>query len=286
MGAPAWLTGIFAALMLTVAVYCAGRLIAARRWRRPTEVDTDAGHVVMGVAMAGMLAASLRILPAVVWEPVFGAGALWFAGQALRARRGALTSPWRCLHPAPHLVECAAMLYMFLILPTLPAHASGAAMAALSTSAPASRFSFLALALALFMFGYVVRVADRLTLHAPAHAPAHAQAHARALAPAPAHARALTLPARPAGAVQLAGSSPAPARALALAAQPAGAVQPAGSSPAPMLATGFAPAETPAPSNCGAAAIPSRRAILAPRCSALCKIAMGITMGYMLILML
>ena len=34
MGAPAWLTGIFAALMLTVAVYCAGRLIAARRWRR------------------------------------------------------------------------------------------------------------------------------------------------------------------------------------------------------------------------------------------------------------
>jgi Domain of unknown function (DUF5134) len=261
MGAPAWLTGIFAALMLTVAVYCAGRLIAARRWRRPTEVDTDTGHVVMGVAMAGMLAASLRILPAVVWEPVFGVGALWFASQALRARRGALTSPWRCLHPTPHLVECAAMLYMFLILPTIPARASGAAMATLSTSAPASRFSFLALALALFMFGYVVRVADRLTLHAPA--PAHAPAQARALAPAPAHAR-----------------------ALALAAQPALAVQLAGSSPAPMLATGFAPAETPAPSNCGAATIPSRRAILAPRCSALCKIAMGITMGYMLILML
>ncbi len=110
MGAPAWLTGIFAALMLTVAVYCAGRLIAARRWRRPTEVDTDAGHVLMGVAMAGMLAASLRIVPAVIWEPVFGAGAVWFGSQALRARRGALTSPWRCLHPAPHMVECAAML--------------------------------------------------------------------------------------------------------------------------------------------------------------------------------
>ena len=107
------LTGIFAALMLTVAVYCAGRLIAARRWRRPTEVDTDVGHVLMGVAMAGMLAASLRIMPAVIWEPVFGAGALWFGSQALRARRGALTSPWRCLHPAPHMVECAAMLYMF-----------------------------------------------------------------------------------------------------------------------------------------------------------------------------
>jgi hypothetical protein len=54
MAAPAWLTGIFAALMLTVAVYCAGRLVAARRWRRPTELDTDAGHVLMGLAMAGM----------------------------------------------------------------------------------------------------------------------------------------------------------------------------------------------------------------------------------------
>jgi hypothetical protein len=246
MGAPAWLTGIFAALMLTVAVYCAGRLIAARRWRRPTEVDTDVGHVLMGVAMAGMLAASLRIMPAVIWEPVFGAGALWFGSQALRARRGALTSPWRCLHPAPHMVECAAMLYMFLILPTLSAKTSGAGMDGMSGSATASRFSFLALLLALFMFGYVVRVADRLTV---------------------------------------------PARALAL--QPAGAATPppalaaGAASPPPVLAVGSGPADTPASTGCGAAAT-TRPGLpfLAPRCSALCKMAMGITMGYMLILML
>ena len=84
---PAWLTGVFAALMLTVAVYCAGRLAAARRWHRPTEVDTDAGHVLMGVAMAGMLVARLRVVPATAWEAVFAVGAAWFAGQLLRARR-------------------------------------------------------------------------------------------------------------------------------------------------------------------------------------------------------
>jgi Domain of unknown function (DUF5134) len=245
MGAPVWLTGIFAALMLTVAVYCAGRLIAARRWRRPTEVDTDAGHVVMGVAMAGMLVASLRILPAVIWEPVFGAGAVWFGSQALRARRGALTSPWRCLHPAPHLVECAAMLFMFLILPTLPKQSATAGMTAMSASGPASRFSLLALVLALFMFGYVVRVADRLTAHAPA------------LAGQPAAL----------GPVLVATSS--------------------GSATASRAATASGSATAPASSGCSAAPdTRPGRSYLAPRCAALCKIAMGITMGYMLILML
>ena len=117
MGAPVWLTGIFAALMLTVATYCAGRLAVARRWQRPTELDTDAGHVLMGVAMAGMLVARLRILPAATWEAVFAAGAAWFAWQVLQSRRRTAAASWRCLHPAPHLVECAAMLYMFLVLP-------------------------------------------------------------------------------------------------------------------------------------------------------------------------
>ena len=110
MGAPAWLTGIFAAVMLTVATYCTGRLAVARRWQRPTELDTDAGHVLMGVAMAGLLVARLRILPAATWEAVFAAGAVWFAWQLVRSRRRTAAAPWRCLHPAPHLVECAAIL--------------------------------------------------------------------------------------------------------------------------------------------------------------------------------
>ena len=217
MAAPTWLTAVFAALMLTVAAYCTGRLAAARRWRRPTEVDTDAGHVLMGLAMAGMLVARLRILPATAWEAIFAAGAVWFAWRLLQSRRSSATS-WRCLHPAPHLIECAAMLYMFGVLPAaLPGRGAAVSMAGMAASAAGSRFSFLALAMALFMVGYVVRVADGLTLHAPALAVSSADQHA----------------------------------------------------------AGHQPGRDPVGFH-----------YLAPRCAALCKIAMGITMGYMLILML
>jgi hypothetical protein len=229
MGSPAWLTGIFAALMLTVATYCAGRLAVARRWQRPTEFDTDAGHVLMGVAMAGMLVARLRILPAVTWEAVFGAGAVWFAWQVLQSRRHAPATSWRCLHPGPHLVECAAMLYMFLVLPSLAGRGTAAGMAAMS--AAGSSYSFLALVMALFMVGYVVRVADRLTIRAPALAAA------------------------------LAGPAP-PAAPAAMAAP--------------------APPDTTPPGG----RVSTSRPYLAPRCAALCKIAMGLTMAYMLVLVL
>jgi Domain of unknown function (DUF5134) len=163
MGGPAWLTGIFAAAMLAVAVYCTGRLVASRRWRRPTELDTDGAHVVMGMAMAGMLVSGLRTLPSAIWEVVFAAGAAWFGYRMLRARRGAQPSPWRSSHPLPHLVECGAMAFMFLILP-----ASAVAGTSMTMTATQSRFSFLTLPLALFLIGYVVWLGDRVTLRAPA----------------------------------------------------------------------------------------------------------------------
>jgi Domain of unknown function (DUF5134) len=229
MGGPGWLSGIFAALMLTVAIYCAGRLLAARWWRRPTELDTDGAHIVMGVAMAGMLVSGLRTLPATMWEVVFAAGAVWFGGQTLRARRGARPAPWRCLHAAPHLVECAAMLYMFLLLPASAVTRATAAMSAMSASSAASRFSFLALPMALFLLGYVVWLGDRLTVPAPA---------------------------------------------LALAGRRLETVPPMSGNAAPASA------------DCADTGTGPGRRYLAPRCAALCKIAMGITMGYTLILML
>ena len=213
MGGPAWLTGIFAAAVLAVAVYCTGRLVAARRWRRLTELDTDGAHVVMGVAMAGMLVSGLRTLPIAIWEVVFAAGAAWFGYRMLQGRRGARPSPWRSSHPLPHLVECAAMVFMFLILP------ASAATRGMAMTVTESRFSFLTLPLAVFLFGYVVWLGDRVTLHAPALASA-----------------ALAGDTRPS-----IGSGPS------------------------LVAT---------------------RSYLAPRCAAICKITMGITMGYMLILML
>ena len=234
MGAPGWLTASFAALMLTVATYCAGRLAVARRWQRPTELDTDAGHVLMGLAMAGMLVARLRLLPAATWEAVFAAGAAWFAWQLVKSRRRTAAPSWQCLHPAPHLVQCAAMLYMFFAATPLAARAATVGMAA---AAP-SRFSVLALLMALFMVGYVVRVADRLPLRTPALA--------------------------------VASAIPAPM---------------ATPSPPDIPATASAPATASGPAPAGRVATTARRH-LAPRCAALCKIAMGLTMAYMLVLML
>ena len=226
MGGPAWLTAIFAAASLAVAVYCAGRLAVARRWHRPTELDTDGAHVVMGVAMAGMLVSGLRTLPSAIWEVVFAAAAVWFGYRMLQARRGAQSSPWRSSHPLPHLVECAAMVFMFLILPASAAAGAATSGMSITMTATESRFSFLTLPLALYLFGYVVWLGDRVTLHAPAPA----------LATAPA-----TAPAS-------AGSGPSYGSG----------------SPSPEPAHPY----------------------LAPRCAAICKITMGITMGYMLILML
>jgi len=252
MGGPGWLTDIFAALMLTVAVYCASRLVVARRWRRPTELDTDGAHVVMGVAMAGMLVTGLRSLPTGMWEGVFGVGACWFGWRMVQARRGAARSPWRCLHPVPHLVECAAMLLMLGVLPaSLAVRSAAARMSGMTVPATESRFSFLALVLALFMFGYVAWVGDRLTLRAPAPALASQRSLVGAPAPAPVSGPAVSGPAVSGPAV----SGPEPGEQ--------------------------ADATT---GSCGGAGAALR--YLAPRCSALCKITMGVTMGYMLILML
>src|SRR6476659_10371365 len=134
----------------------------------------------MGVAIAGMLVSGLRTLPSAIWEVVFAAAAVWFGYRMLQARRGAQSSPWRSSHPLPHLVECAAMVFMFLILPA----AAGAATSSVSMTMTAteSRFSFLTLPLAVYLFGYVVWLGDRVTLHAAA------PALATALATAPASA--------------------------------------------------------------------------------------------------
>jgi uncharacterized protein DUF5134 len=240
MAGPVWLTGIFVVLMIAVAAYCSGRLVVARRSRRPTELDTDGGHVAMGLAMAGMLVERLRVLPAGAWEAVFAAGAIWFGWRLLQVRRGAPSSPWRCLHPMPHLVECAAMLYMFLVLPAaLAARSTPGGMGGMGASAAGSRFSFLALVLALFMFGYVVWLGDRLSARAPA----------------------LALPLT---------------RQRALAAGPATGPR----------ADASGPAAPPSAPGCPGSASPSGRGFLAPRCAALCQLAMGLTMGYMLIMLL
>jgi Domain of unknown function (DUF5134) len=247
MAGPSWIAAVLAVVMIATAIYCAGRLAAARLWRRFTEVDTDSVHVVMGVAMAGMLLPGLSPLPSTVWEAVFGAAAAWFAYRAVRSRlrRDAAASRWRCSHPVPHLVESAAMLYMLGVLPDSWPGWPGQpmTMAGMGGRRPAAGGSLLALAmiLALFMIGYVLWTADQLT---------------------------------------------APRRTTAVAAS--GAVRGQRRTPvtasAPVSAEGTrdAVADAAPPGQGHRAGGP----VLAPRLAACYKIAMGISMGYMLILML
>ena len=169
MGGPSWLTGIFAAASLAVAVYCAWPPDRGPPLAAPDRLDTDGAHVVMGVAMAGMLVSGLHTLPSTIWEVVFAAGAAWFGYRMYQGRRGARPSPWRSSHPLPHLVECAAMVFMFLILPASAA-VEGTARG-MTVTAAESRFSFLTLPLAVFLFGYVVWLGDRVTVHATRPSP-------------------------------------------------------------------------------------------------------------------
>jgi hypothetical protein len=116
-----------------------------------------------------MLEPVIRPVPATAWLAAFALAGAWFAVRAIRAhsRKHDPASwrrhpgNWRCAHPAPHSVECAAMIYMLV-----PARGSGhgqmTAMAGMTSAAPTANPA-LALVLALFMLGYILWTADRLT---------------------------------------------------------------------------------------------------------------------------
>ena len=231
MSGPAWLAGGLAALMIAIAVYCACRLAVSRLHSRDTERDADGLHVLMGVAMAGMLEPRLTAVPGAAWGAVFGAGAAWFAWRAMRARgRGADGGQGgtgtRCAHPAPHAIESAAMVYMLLPIGSWRSgHGAGLAMPGMSQGATTGNPA-ITVVLALFMLGYVLWAIDRL-----------------------------------------AGLSRAMAVATATAAATARGTGVLGAPAAVSMAYGHRPA-------------------LAPRAAACYKIAMAITMGYMLVMML
>lgn len=159
MTGPPWVAGGFAVLMFAVAAYCAVRLAAVRRRDVGTEPDADALHVLMGVAMAGMFEPGLRLVPGVVWLPVFAIAAAWFGYRAIRVREPGSGPCRRCAYPAPHAVECAAMVYMLWPVGRAPATAMpGMARAYHATTGNPA----LTVVLALFMLGYIIWTADRL----------------------------------------------------------------------------------------------------------------------------
>jgi hypothetical protein len=165
MTSPGWLAGILAAVVLVVALFSAGRLIAARGRRRRGEVDADGMHVLMGVAMAGMFVPRLATLPDAAWGAVFGVGAVWFAGRAWRDRGGRdpLAGRW-CAYPVPHLIDCVAMVYVLWAVPVTAGGsqpASGGGMGAMGAAAAGARWPVIGLALAAGVCAYVVWLLDR-----------------------------------------------------------------------------------------------------------------------------
>ena len=269
MTGPSWLAGVLAVTMIATAGYCASRLIIARAHQRRDERDVDLVHTVMGVAMAGMLVSWLNPLPDVVWAAMFGAATGWFGWRTWRGRQhrthvgGSDQSPYR--HHVPHLVMCGAMVYMLL--------AAGAVVSAthpgmtMGGPAAAGRLPLLALVLAVFMVGYVMWQADRL----------------------PALARTSTL-----------RTAPRPTLALVpVAARGGQAAQPCEQAAQPYEQATRTDETAPDPrSHQRRWSMFSRRPLgqdnvpplthrmLSPHLTACCQIAMAVTMGYMLILML
>ncbi|WP_207005710.1 DUF5134 domain-containing protein [Trinickia mobilis] len=132
MMSPAWLSDILAALMLVVVAVCATRLATARL---PTNrlsaagptgsrssprgsggADSDLAHLLMCLAMAGMLAPGVKTLPPQAWEAIFVLLTAWFAWRLAGHTK---VNGLRSLvsgHRAAHLFHCAAMVYMFAAL--------------------------------------------------------------------------------------------------------------------------------------------------------------------------
>ena len=165
MNIPAWILDIFAAVMLLVAGVSAGQLAVARAWTRAGARDADiaGSHLLMGIAMAGTLVASLSTLPAVAWEVIFAVMTAWFAWCLWPETRGHGITAVASGHHAPHLVHSTAMLYMFAALAG-PAPGGGSGMAGMAGSAggmQSLRAPTLALVFTLLLIAYSVRDLDR-----------------------------------------------------------------------------------------------------------------------------
>lgn len=118
MPRPAWIGDGFAAVLVVVGLYCLARLGAVAPLGRRTHVDANLGHVLMAVAMVGMLVPGWHTLPSEVWLAVFLVLALWFLGRTVQvlARDGlsqvAGERGVHLRHYAVHGVMALSMVYM------------------------------------------------------------------------------------------------------------------------------------------------------------------------------
>jgi hypothetical protein len=162
---PTWILAILAALMLVVAAVSAARLVVARPWRPGSVIiDTDVAHLLMGIAMAGVLVSSLSTLPNAAWEVIFGVMIAWYAVRVVLDARANGVRALAGGHCAPHLVHSGAMLYMFLaMMSSSGAMAGMPGMSAGSSSMLMVSDPTLAFVFALVLIGYSIWDLDQLS---------------------------------------------------------------------------------------------------------------------------
>jgi hypothetical protein len=266
MSIPSWLLDVFAAVMLLVAAVSAGQLVAGypSRWVH-VDADITVSHLLMGIAMAGMLVTSLQTLPNVAWEVIFAIMTGWFAWSAWRHSRGVSFRALAGGHYAPHLVHSAAMLSTFLALAAPAAGGGSGEMGSMGGSGGMQtlRLPVLALIFVLLLCAYTVRDVDRW---------AGSDGYFHLAQPGVA-------PAGPALATAGAGSVPvtrAPADCPATDGGVATVAQPETIRPETVQ-----DAATAIASRDGAASV-----IFAPGVVKACRVTMGVTMAFMLIIMI
>src|ERR1700683_2207073 len=121
--------------MVSVSLYCASRLVAARLWDRKNHTDINISHVLMGVGMAGMLVPERNLISSEWGEYIFGFAALWFFGRSVQFiwRHGLSGTDedgvHNLSHYAIHLLMSGAMLYMYMVAPPGGVAERGPAMA-------------------------------------------------------------------------------------------------------------------------------------------------------------
>ncbi len=164
---PGWLNDLFAGVMVAVAVYSAGRLVAARAWSRPTHEDVDLAHILMGTAMAGMLVSDLNPIPSGLWEVVFSVLAAWFVWRCYQFVKDPSTGlahdkhVHRLSRRLIHLVMSMAMLYMYLAaVPTEVG--SGGSMAMGAATGATTNFVLLPLIFIASLFASAIWELDRI----------------------------------------------------------------------------------------------------------------------------
>ncbi len=157
MAGHAWLVDGLALALLLTAAYCATRPLTSRVRRRRIEPDIDAMHVVMGPAMAAMLAGRLNAEWSKALVLVFLAGVGWFGSGAVRAGLRTTSRSRGPGHHVQHLAACAAMVYMLgsASFTGMAAMTGGSGMP--SAVGPPGGIEVLAVALGVALIAYAVR---------------------------------------------------------------------------------------------------------------------------------